>query len=91
MKIRCAIYRFDRDRVMSVLPSASRRSRVRSAVARPRQVFAYEVQALLSRARAMARAVAGIAEALGGAAARIIDALAPYLAQAMVAQRGGEG
>jgi hypothetical protein len=37
MKIRCAIYRFDPDRVMSLLPSASRRSRVRSAVTRPGQ------------------------------------------------------
>lgn len=41
--------------------------------------------------RAASRAAAGTAEAFGGASARIIDALAPYLAQALVAQSGGEG
>jgi 3-deoxy-D-manno-octulosonic-acid transferase len=41
--------------------------------------------------RAAARAAAATAEAFGGASARTIDALAPYLAQVMVAQREKEG
>jgi 3-deoxy-D-manno-octulosonic-acid transferase len=41
--------------------------------------------------RAASRAAAETAEAFGGASARIIDALAPYLAQAMVAPESSEG
>jgi 3-deoxy-D-manno-octulosonic-acid transferase len=41
--------------------------------------------------RAAVRAAAATAETFGGASARTIDALAPYLAQVMVAQRSGEG
>jgi 3-deoxy-D-manno-octulosonic-acid transferase len=41
--------------------------------------------------RAASRAAAAAAEAFGGASARIIDALAPYLAQAMVAPESSEG
>jgi 3-deoxy-D-manno-octulosonic-acid transferase len=41
--------------------------------------------------RAMARAAAETAEKLGGASNRIIMALKPYLAQAVVAPRGGDG
>ncbi|TPW00094.1 MAG: 3-deoxy-D-manno-octulosonic acid transferase [Beijerinckiaceae bacterium] len=41
--------------------------------------------------RAMARAAAETAEKLGGASNRIVVALKPYLAQALVAPRGGDG
>jgi 3-deoxy-D-manno-octulosonic-acid transferase len=41
--------------------------------------------------RAMARAAAETAEKLGGASNRIVVALKPYLAQAMVAPKGGDG
>jgi len=41
--------------------------------------------------RAASRAAAETAETFAGAAARTIDAVAPYLAQSMVAQRGEEG
>ena len=41
--------------------------------------------------RAMARAAAETAEALGSASTRIVVALKPYLAQAMVAPRAEEG
>ncbi len=41
--------------------------------------------------RAMARAAAETADAFGSASARIVVALKPYLAQAMVAPRAGEG
>jgi 3-deoxy-D-manno-octulosonic-acid transferase len=40
--------------------------------------------------RAMARAAAETAENFGGASARIMQAIEPYLAQAMIAARGGE-
>ena len=40
--------------------------------------------------RAMARAAAETAETLGGASNRIVMALKPYLAQAIVASRGGD-
>ncbi len=41
--------------------------------------------------RAMARAAAETAEAFAGASTRIMQAIEPYLAQAMIAARGGEG
>jgi 3-deoxy-D-manno-octulosonic-acid transferase len=41
--------------------------------------------------RAMGRAAAATAEAFGGGSDRIIQALAPYLAQLMIAKKGGEG
>jgi hypothetical protein len=41
--------------------------------------------------RAMARAAAETAEKLGGASNRIVMALKPYLAPAIVASRDGEG
>jgi 3-deoxy-D-manno-octulosonic-acid transferase len=41
--------------------------------------------------RAMARAAAETAEDFGGASTRTMQAIEPYLAQAMIAARGGEG
>lgn len=44
-----------------------------------------------AKLRAMGRAAAATAEAFGGASERIIEALAPYLAQAMVNSSGAPG
>jgi hypothetical protein len=41
--------------------------------------------------RAMARAAAETAEDFGGASIRTMQAIEPYLAQAIIAARGGEG